>query len=288
MRHGAQTVPVKSHRVSVMLLASAFAFVGCTNASVLADGSSIRSEVAALADLDPQTSQINLPLEAYMMSSTEEDFVDYANALLMQACMARAGFIYPVTPFDADALPVPDRRYGIWSIEDASAHGFDAPVDQESAVTAAAQYALGDDWNRANNECYQDEDILQPMGADGSVDGIVAMLGMDTSFNDLHRSNLLREVRDAWVGCMDEKGVAVDPTTDFMLPDSSGPNGRSKELALAGATCMDELDTAEQLARWESSQQLEYIKQHQEELTASRAAADDTLERARQIIADAA
>ncbi|MFT2693015.1 hypothetical protein [Clavibacter zhangzhiyongii] len=242
----------------------------------------------ALADLDPQTSQINLPLEAYMLSGAEEHLVDHANALLMQACMARAGFTYPVPPFDADAPPVPDRRYGIWSIEDASAHGFDTPMDHESAVTAAAQYALGDDWNRANNECYQGEDILQPVGDDGHVDGIIATLGMDTSFNDLHRSNLLQEVRDAWVGCMDDKGVAVDPTTDYMLPDTSGPEGRSKELALVGATCMDELDVVKQLAGWESSQQLEYIKQHQEELTASRAAADDTLERARQIIAGTA
>jgi len=269
----------RSARWALILMAATLGLTGCAVESPSA------SDLAALADLDPETSQINLPLEAYAMDASEQEVVGHANALIVQACMARSGLPYPraaLTP--GESPPFPDRRYGIWSMADATANGFNGPMNAISDAIAAEESALGEDWYSATEVCFRNETML-PMTAPDNAEETVVSKGMNESYGALQGSGVLRDARTAWVDCMTENGTDVDASTQVLMPDTSSPDRRTKEVAIVGATCMDEVGATEQLAGYESREQLDYIEQHHDELVQYRAVVDKTLEDAGEITA---
>jgi hypothetical protein len=273
----AKNVP-RSTRWALILMAATLGLTGCAAESPPAD-------LAALADLDPETSQIYLPLEAYAMDVSEQEAVGRANALTMQACMARSGLPYPGAELNpATSPPFPDRRYGIWSMADATANGFEGPVNAELEAVTAKESALGEDWYSATDVCFRNETMLPVMAPDSAEETVVSK-GMNESYGALQRSRVLRDVRAAWVDCMTEKGTDVDASPQVLMPDTSSPDRRTKEVAIVGATCMEEVGATEQLAGWESRQQVDYIEQHHDELVRYRAVVDKALEDAREITA---
>jgi hypothetical protein len=203
----------------------------------------------------------------------------------MQACMARSGLPYPGARLDpAKSPPFPDRRYGIWSLADATVNGFEGPVNADLEAVTAEESALGEDWYSATDICFRNETMLPVMTPDNAEETVVSK-GMNESYGALQRSSVLRDVRAAWVDCMTEKGTEVDASPQVLMPDTSSPDKRTKETAIVGATCMDEVGATKQLAGYESRQQLDYIEQHHDELVQYRAQVDKTLEDARETTA---
>ncbi|PPF70991.1 hypothetical protein C5E16_01715 [Clavibacter michiganensis] len=269
----------RSTRWALILMAATLGLTGCA-----ADSPSA-ADLAVLADLDPETSQINLPLEAYAMDAGEQEVVGHANALTMQSCMARSGLPYPrAALMPEESPPFPDRRYGIWSMADATANGFDGPMNATSDAVDAEESALGEGWYSATEVCFRNETMLPMMAPDIAEETVVSK-GMNESYGALQRSGVLRDVRAAWVDCMTENGTDVDASTQVLMPDMANPDKRTKEAAIVGATCMDEVGATEQLAGYESRAQLDYIEQHHDELVQYRAVVDKTLEGAREITA---
>ena len=240
---------------------------------------------SARADLDPQSGQINLPLESFAMTWSEEETVNHANALITLQCMKKHGFTFPRATQDWAAIPpLPDRRYGIWSRADAEANGYELPPSPQSAEVDAKEAAFGDDWWSTFQSCYDKQKKLPVMGVNSSPSPSVVDNGMNSSFDALLASSDFSTQKERWQKCVEGKGLSLNPKSRVLVPQIPAAGERQIEVASLDVECKERLNTVQVLANWETRNQLAYIDGHEGELAAYKAQVKKVIAEAQKVI----
>jgi hypothetical protein len=240
----------------------------------------------ARAELDPETGQIVLPLEAYAMNWQEFQTVNHANALLISRCMAAKGLTFPRATQDWSLIPqLPDRRYGLWAQSDAQNNGYELPASPQANQIEKQENAFGDDWWNTFRACFSKTRQLAAMGVNTSPAPSVVDNGMNESFNALLASPEFAAQRKLWERCVQSKGLTLNPDSHVLVPEF--PEAGEQQLAVAAidVDCKQKLNSVQILADWETRYQLPYIDAHEGELTAYRATVRKVLKEAQKVIA---
>lgn len=239
----------------------------------------------ARAQLDPATSQVELPLEKYAMDAAEVRDVEHANALLAEECMAGTGRDFPRARQNWDSLPeIPDRRYGVWTITDAQTNGYEAPISESDSVSAVEE-SFDDKWWAAARSCVTEDYILELRGVNTSANESPVDRGMNESYAALMESDQFESARAAWVSCIEAEGLNPFPDAPELVPEFPAAGEEQIRIATIDVECKDKLGTVQTLADIETRDQLQYVDQHESELAAFRDEAESILDRARDIIA---
>ncbi|MBB2969486.1 MULTISPECIES: hypothetical protein [Leifsonia] len=223
------------------------------------------------AQLNPATAQILLPLESYAMSWGEVQTVNHANSIAIEKCMANKGLTFPRASQDWSALaPLPDRRYGLWAPADAEANGYELPESSQSKDVQAQEDALGPDWWQDYRACFKSTKQLPVMGVNTSPDQSVVDRGMNESFEALLASDEFKSVREKWLSCIQDGGLAANKDARVLVPQFPSAGEEQLEVAAIDVRCKESLNSVQTLADWEATKQAGYIDDHEGELTAYR------------------
>lgn len=240
----------------------------------------------ARAQLDAESSQINLPLEAYAMSAAETREVEHANALLTADCMAVSGRDFPRALQDWDALPtLPDRRYGLWSPADAEANGYEFPQAADSEAISAQEDSFESDWWEAAQECLTSDTLLPLLGVNSSPEQSPVDRGLGESYEALLASDVFKQTREEWRSCIEAEGLSLHADARVLIPQFPSAGEQQLRVAAIDVGCKEQLNSVQVLADFEARQQLAYVDGHESELIAYRERVDDVLERAREVLA---
>lgn len=263
-----------------ILITASVTLAGCSN-----EPSSSHKD--ARASLDPVQSQISLPLESYAMNWQETQLVNRANDISMKKCMAAKSLPYPRANQDVLSLkPLPDRRYGLWSESDASSNGYGLPEPSDNASIQRQEDALGEDWWNAVQSCANSVDQFPLMAINSAPDQSIVDRGMNESFDALLASALFGDERKKWLSCVEAAGLSANPDARVLVPQFPQAGEAQYKVAAADAGCKQSLNTVQTLANWEAGKQLDYVDQHEGELTAYRRSVDDVLARARSAVSN--
>lgn len=220
------------------------------------------------------------------MSGAEILQVSRANALTMAGCMEEAGREFPRAYQNWDAVPaLPDRRYGIWSSEDAERNGYELPETPESEALLTVEDAFDDAWWQTLDRCRSESEMLPLLGVNtdpgrpSPVDQ-----GMNDSFTSLLAGDKFREIKAAWLACIESEGLSPRPDANVLVPQFPEAGEDQIRVASIDVSCKDELNSVQTLADEETQWQLAYIDQHEGELKAYRDRVDEVLEQARAIV----
>lgn len=239
------------------------------------------------ARLNRATSQINFPLESYALSPSEVRTVAHANDVRIGRCLEQTGRKLPALDRDWESIdPIPDRRYGVWSMADAQYNGYHLlKAEKRSKELAAQADNLSDGWWDAYTECRSSVNLLPRMGAYRAPDGSPVAVGMHESFDALLASDVFDRVYDQWSQCISGQGLTPNPDSTVLSPVI--PKGREDQIRVAtlDVRCKESLSSVQKLADYEARYQMGYIADHESVLQAYRQKADRVLERARTVIA---
>lgn len=237
------------------------------------------------AKLDPQSSQIVLPLEAYAMNWVEIQRVEHANAVTASRCMKKQGLTYPRAGQDLESLPaIPDRRYGLWSALDAESNGYELPRSAGSEVVESQENSFGEDWWKAVRSCLDTKDQLPLMGVNSSPQQSVVDRGMNESFDALLASEQLAAERSKWIACIEREGLAVNPDARVLVPQFPSAGEKQLKVAAVDVGCKAKLNVVQSLADLEASTQSNYIAAHESELKTYRESVEAVLRRAEKVL----
>ncbi|NYF18306.1 hypothetical protein HDC37_003162 [Microbacterium sp. AK009] len=272
-----KTAPIAVAAITVTLLL----VTGCGSAPT-------RNHSDARAQLDVDSGQIDLPLEAYAMSEQEITLVSEANALLVARCMDASGREFPRAFQDWESASVfPDRRYGLWVMAEAEANGYEVPPPADAERVSAMEEQFDDDWWESVDRCFADTELLPLMGV--NTDPLVTSPvdeGMRESFESLLTAQTFTDARNDWRACVEAEGVSWDPDATVLVPQVPAPGEEHIRVATIDVSCKQNLNTVQRLADFETRQQLAFIDQREAELREYRAAVDEVLAKARSVIAE--
>lgn len=247
----------------------------------------INEVAASRAVLNESSGEIDLPLEAYAMNSDEYRLVSHANAILVARCMQKTGRDFPRANQDWSKLTVfPDRRYGLWSMTEAEANGYEVAESSESQRVAQLEGGYAEDWWRAMYSCFDEVERLPLMGVNttpsqpSSVDR-----GMLDSFNALIATDTFSEIRGFWRECIESKGISPDDSARVLVPKIPEPGESQIRIAIGDVECKQQHSVVQKLADAEAVIQAGYIRSHEAELVEYRKQADEIVAKARDIIA---
>ncbi|TFB79897.1 hypothetical protein [Terrimesophilobacter mesophilus] len=264
--------------MATLVLVSVLGLTSCAN-GVSHDHSGARAE------LNPQLSQIVLPLEAFAMNWSEAQTINQANATLTSQCMGKKGLSFPRAGQDwASVPPIPERRYGLWSRMDAENNGYELPQSAESKLIESQENSFGDDWWQAFHSCFNTERQLPLMAVNSSPNQTVVDRGINESFEALLASPEFKAERGKWSSCIESDGLALNPDARVLVPQFPPAGEEQLKVAALDVACKEKLNTVQILADWETRNQLDYIDAHEAELKAYRDSVDKVLAEAKKVI----
>ncbi|MFJ7329613.1 hypothetical protein ACIQVN_25645 [Streptomyces cyaneofuscatus] len=193
------------------------------------------------------TTDLALPVEAYIFSEAEIARLTRAMSSLAVDCMKEAGFTYRPDSSEAPDIGVMDRRYGIANSHTAQTYGYhfpDPPTGQdgtadplsEAARVTLAGKPLADGSFDPGGGCIG----KAKKRLAGSVDGF----GPDEVARTLNLSSYARSQKDPrvlaafrdWSSCMRAKGYRYDSPMDAIDdPAFAGKKADQKEISTARA-----------------------------------------------------
>lgn len=275
------------------LLALAVAMVVAVG--VIAGGHSSAGHAASdsrsrrLAQVDPTTGVIVLPLDRYNLTRAERGIFQTANDLAMSRCMKDKGFgRYGRFVDRRDPRPEIDRTFGVWVKASVARYGY-RPVPQsqrtrqvmrlnEQQMPAAAE--------RAFLDCIPHVRRL----------GLVLPAGLDVA-NGPSVGNgapldspAARAAIERWATCLKAAGApAPNALDDDWVPPGllNAPLQQQIRVALIDVECKQRLGTIQALADIEARRQWPYIDTHEARLVQQRRALDALVARSRAYLAQA-
>jgi hypothetical protein len=246
-----------------------------------------RDHADARAKLDRESSQIVLPLEAYAMTASEVKDVSHANAILVDECLSKSGRTFPRATQNWDAIQaIPDRRYGLWSVQDAESNGYELPESSEAKALAAQEDSLGDEWWKAFQSCRAEVRLFPVKGINSSPEMSPVDKGMKESFDAVLASELFANTLKAWSGCIESEGLTPNTDEKFMVPKFPPAGEEQLRVAAVDVRCKETKNSVQPLADFEARQQMSYIDKHESELKGYRTQVDETLTAARKVLSN--
>ncbi|MCX5144001.1 hypothetical protein [Streptomyces sp. NBC_00338] len=193
------------------------------------------------------TTDLALPVEAYIFSESEIAQLTRAMSSLAVTCMKEAGFVYRPDDSQSPDIGVMDRRYGIANSHTAQAYGYHfpaPPVGRNSAVKALSEAARV----TLSGESLADG-TLDPEGgcigkAKKRLAGGADAFGPDEVARTLNMSSYARSEKDprvlaafrTWSSCMTAKGYRYDSPMDAIDDQAfAGKKADQKEISTARA-----------------------------------------------------
>ncbi|MCE1177586.1 hypothetical protein ACQP1U_09700 [Actinomycetota bacterium] len=178
--------------------------------------------------------------------------MDYAMDMLTHDCMAEAGQDYPLVDY-RQQIERPDRRYGVWRLEDAQAFGYALPPDDPTRKRLKELNAGGGtpEWDAAFKTC-----IESPERAKYSLRaGKAPRAGID-SYQTALASPEGKAIWAAWSTCMKEAGFQSPREGEWIDPAWADADTETEiRTAVADVKCKDQHDTVQKFADLEASYQ---------------------------------
>ncbi|MEU7260931.1 hypothetical protein AB0B21_34770 [Streptomyces rimosus] len=237
-----------------------------------------------------------LPIEKYLVDTSQEKQLLQASKVLIAQCMKRFGFDYTGPDFETtgtqhSSAANRERRYGVADLQTAKSNGYHlpAPSGTSKGPTAPAQEMseaedrvfIGDA-DPASGVHKGDKVNGTPIPAGGCSGEARRELGTDTEHalaNEINTKSYVKSLADpdvkslfdSWASCMKKKGYRYASPPDA-ADSASGEKADRKEIALAVADveCKKDVDL---LGAWhdvESRIQEKMISEHEEALVAEK------------------
>ncbi len=217
-----------------------------------------------------------LPLDAYRLSDEEFRAFDRARLLLVQRCMRRSGYAYPLPPSLPEFLGRNEKRYTLADPGRAATVGYHDPeadersreLGAEQDMTAAEEVVL----NGPQGGAGCNAEAVQQLGGTG-VSGLVQSLSHEAYEQGLADSRV-RQVSAAWSVCMRASGHEyADPPAANDDPAFATPAATEAEIAVATADlrCKRETNYIGVRAAVETAYQQRKVEENRYGLEAVRA-----------------
>lgn len=236
-----------------------------------------------LVEIDTTTGTITLPWDRYWLTESEQADVSRASALAMRECAAERGYDIPETTSAGTSI-AGDRRYGIWWLPTVEQFGYDYPrtPQQQIAVDAEATTVGPTDEQMAILEECNATPTLRALWPNPRLSEVVpdfAQAARETTEG--------QAVFEDWADCLETHGLKRNEAlSPWAVTDDSGEQSPGTASAITDAQCKADVDFIARLAQIEAKLQAPYIAQHRDELTAVRAALEESVALARNYIAD--
>lgn len=193
------------------------------------------------------TTDLALPVEAYIFSESEIAQLTRAMSSLAVDCMKEAGFAYRPDDNQSPDIGVMDRRYGVANTHTAQAYGYHfpaPPAGRDSALKSLSKAARV----TLSGEPLADGTFDSGGGCIGKAKkrlaGSADEFGPDEAARTLNLSSYARSQKDprvlvafrTWSSCMTAKGYRYDSPMDAIdNPDFAGKKADQKEISTARA-----------------------------------------------------
>jgi hypothetical protein len=186
------------------------------------------------ATLDYATGTVALPMDPYSLQTPDVTTrVVRAIAEARDECLVERGFSAVAAEMDwTPGPPMENRRYGVWSVENASRYGFDLPPEVEQAVWAPDTTSLGVEFNKVYGEC---DSATRESLAEGLA--FLSEPNIDWRIRDEAALRTLehpdgKAAMTAWRSCMEQQGVVLDQDGSFPSEQYSR-QGKESEIRVA-------------------------------------------------------
>lgn len=239
------------------------------------------------AKLDHDTGVIRYPLSSYALTGADASTVEHANALLIQDCMATSGLDFLRATQDwRNKAEQPDRTFGLWSRSVAARDGYNVPSESAKRDLEDWEAEQPESWWTEYWECLDTSEQLPSMSL--LVGNPTDPSSVDRGYTDALRSTqtsaIFKDSRAEWVQCIADEGLTAQDGAWFVpvLPDDAESRF---EIALRDVTCKEDLGTMQRVADVMARYQAAYIDAHEGDLNSFREDAQETLAKAREIVA---
>jgi hypothetical protein len=242
-----------------------------------------------LAQVDPTSGVIVLPLDSYNLTSAERGIFQTANDLATYRCMKDSGF-GRYDPFidRRDPRPEIDRTFGVWVKASVARYGYRPvpPSQRERDLMRLNQQQMPAQVDKAFRDCIPQVrrlGLVLPPGVDVANGPSVGNGGpLDSA--------AAKAVIEKWTQCLQAAGVpAPDALNDDWVPPGllDAPLQQQIRVGLIDVDCKQRLGTIQALADIEARRQWPYIDAHEALLVQQRRALDALVARSRAYIAGA-
>lgn len=239
------------------------------------------------ATVDYSLHQISYPLDAYLMTDKDADLIDQAFHLEFKACVNENGGQYtvPTVPVSERAA-MPERRYGLWDVDEAAAYGYALPpgekyADPLSELSEADMLAA----DKCGTVKYLPLVTRDAMAADGQdAETYLASSIASTAFELAQSDARWQAADDEWYQCIEDAGFVAD--REALGPVVPADAEGALRAAVVEATCSDSTGRIQRLADIESQYQAALIADQQTALNSSLEKQQEIIEQARNIIGE--
>lgn len=214
-------VPVRRSAPLLLLVFAVLPVVGCSPVGgkdpTDVPEVSIDDYQDVTASLDYRTGTVTLPLDPYRDDSPAITArVVAALEAVRNRCMSDAGLRPPAgSAATEQPASVENRRYGVWSVQNASLYGFALPPEVQDAAYAPDMTSMGVEYNRILDQCTET--------ARSALSDEFAYLDepdLDWRLRDRAEALTLASEQGAaavtlWRTCTEDAGVVLDPESGF-------------------------------------------------------------------------
>ncbi|NQX10799.1 hypothetical protein HQQ80_04085 [Microbacteriaceae bacterium VKM Ac-2855] len=244
--------------------------------------------VPGVAVLDPKTATVTEPLDAYDADASAQLELDRAADLLMQECAAEKGvdLAYP-NVFDYPPSTFYQLTYfGPWTEDRASRTGFDFPEDKLSLARTVFYSSMSPEVSDVIDDCARNE-LTDPVTIDVSGESSIVRRGKTESWDWASGDPVWAAAMDAYATCMTDAGYTFDESRSPYVPTIQGEPSSAEGItaALREVSCMNSVGAPQIFSDVAAAYQTVFIADNEAALVAEKAAIDEKIETARQIIA---
>lgn len=165
-----------------------------------------------VADLDFTVGIAVLPLDRYYLGSPEYVVkVLHAIAVTTDECLVEAGLPAIASTVDwSPFTPYEDRRYGVWSVENASRYGLDLSPEAGPPAVDTLQYGV--EFNAVYTECSDEakESLLDQLEFSQQPNVDRQIRGRAQELAAAHPDGAA--AFEAWQACMEDRGIVLEPS----------------------------------------------------------------------------
>ena len=261
--------------------------------------SAVVPDRSARAVLDYEAARIRYPIDEFRITNEDHNTIDRAVSLMSDDCMQVRGLrAIPAVEYRSKG----DRRYGLWDVDRARAHGFD--LDQEEVLLGPEPDTSDPQWEEAYQQCLEesaadppafyaallkvdDPSLLVSTRVEGEASGLARadpawMAAMERYWACLERNGLQSNRNDEIFGARQEQEVRAllraAPTDPALLEELN-------RLAVIEATCNRDTQLTQTLGDLEASYQAPLIRRNEAVLVAELEANRRVVEEARAYVA---
>ncbi|XBH22934.1 hypothetical protein V5R04_06895 [Jonesiaceae bacterium BS-20] len=298
--------PVLFTLVGTLLLAS-----GCGAVPASPDSMPTQVEgISVQAELNSATGSVTLPLDRFVTSRSEADYLMVANTVAASICAAEQGLeyqVYPTFPDSVQAIYAQEHYFGPWTVEQAERWGAVEPatlndliangilVTETSATRPflppeAGEKAIDDVTDeefKIVEECFStsDQQFNQAMIRNG---------GWNLEYEPLEFNYKRNKQAVALVGelgqCFSDNGMRAETRDDApWYPQGTRADRIDEEqilLALKAVECKDAINFTQRMADIEAQEQVAVIEKYSAEMVAKENQIDEAVSAAKQLITE--